>query len=172
MLRVRKPPNVYTKAFLFRPGKALHGNFSIGLAIQTMPGISTTAIFEWCGSKRQLVFGAALSSFATNLRLPRNLSEGDVYVLSVSAPAVLVIAVSVNGGEEAENMAIEELDDGPSMQTVCADPTTAGDRNFDDMLAAASLVKPVQRAAPLGRIESLRPFPEGGVLSLDRKSVV
>jgi hypothetical protein len=34
------------------------------------------------------------------------------------------------------------------------------------MLATASLVKPVQRAAPLGRIESLRPFPDGGVLSL------
>jgi len=52
------------------------------------------------------------------------------------------------------------------MPTICADPSTAGDRTFEDMLATASLVTPALRAASLGRIESLRPFPGGGVLIL------
>jgi hypothetical protein len=166
-MRVRKPPSVQTKTFLFRPGRALHGTFSVGLAIESLPGGAKAATFDWCGSKRQLAFGRSMSGFVTNLRLPQNLSEGDVYVLSVSAPAMLIISVSLNGDEEAvESVAIEELDDGPSTQTVCADPTTAGDRTFEDTLATASLVTPALRAVPLGRIESLRPFPRGGVLIL------
>jgi hypothetical protein len=166
-MRVRKPPSVQTKTFLFRPGRALHGTFSIGLAIESLPGGAKAATYDWCGSKRQLTFGPTMSGFVTNLRLPQNLSEGDVYVLSVSAPAMLIISVSLNGDEEAvESVAIEELDDGPSTQTVCADPTSAGDRTFEDMLASGSLVNPALRAAPLGRIESLRPFPDGGVLIL------
>jgi hypothetical protein len=145
----------------------LHGTFSIGLVIESLPGGAKAAAFDWCGSRRQLAFGPSMSGFATNLRLPRNLSEGDVYVLSVSAPAMLIISVSLNGDEEAvESVAIEELDDGPSTPTVCADPTTAGDRTFEDTLATGSLVTPALRAAPLGRIESLRPFPDGGVLIL------
>lgn len=166
-MRVRKPPSVQTKTFLFRPGRALHGTFSIGLSIESLPGGAKAATFDWCGSKRRLAFGLSMSGFVTNLRLPRNLSEGDVYVLSVSAPAMLIISVSLNGDEEAvESVAIEELDDGPSTPTVCADPTTDGERTFEDPLATASLVTPALRAAPLGRIESLRPFPDGGVLIL------
>jgi hypothetical protein len=166
-MRVRKPPSVQTKTFLFRPGRALHGTFSIGLAIESLPGGAKAATFDWCGSKRQLAFGPSMSGFVTNLRLPQNLSEGDVYVLSVSAPAMLIISVSLNGDEEAvESVAIEELDDGPSTQTVCADPTTAGDRTFEDTLATGSLITPALRAVPLGRIESLRAFPDGGVLIL------
>jgi len=166
-MRVRKPPTVQTKTFLFRPGRALHGAFSIGLAIESLPGGAKAATFDWCGSKRQLTFSPSMSGFVTNLRLPHNLSEGDVYVLSVSAPAMLIISVSLNGDREgAESVAIEELDDGPSTQTVCADPTTEGDRAFEDTLAAGSLITPALRAVPLGRIESLRPFPGGGVLIL------
>jgi hypothetical protein len=145
----------------------LHGSFSIGLAIESLPGGAKTATFNWCGSRRQLAFGPSMSGFATNLRLPQNLSEGDVYVLSVSAHAMLIISVSLNGDEKAvESVVIEELDDGPSTPTVCADPTTAGDRTFEDTLSTGSLVTPALRAAPLGRIESLRPFPDGGVLIL------
>jgi hypothetical protein len=166
-MRVRKPPSVQTKTFLFRPGRALHGTFSIGLSIESMPGGAKAATFDWCGSKRQLAFGPALSGYITSLRLPQNLTEGDVYVLSVSAAAMLVISVNLNGDQEAvESVAIEELDDGPRMPTVCADPTTAGDRSFEDPLSTGSLVTPVLRAVPLGRIESLRPFPDGGVLIL------
>jgi len=144
----------------------LRGTFSIGLAIESPAGASA-ATLEWCGSKRQLVFGPSLSGFVTNLRLPRNLSEGDVYVLSVSGPAMLSISVGLNGDEkEVESIAIEELDDGARVPTVCADPTTPGDRQFEDTLATGSLVKPALRTAPLGRIESLRAFPEGGVLIL------
>ena len=166
-MRVRKPPSVQTKTFLFRPGRPLRGSFSIGLAIESLPGGAKAATFDWCGSKRQLAFGPSMSGFATNLRLPQNLSEGDVYVLSVSAPAMLIISVSLNGDEEAiESVAIEEVDDGPLTQTVCADPTTAGDRTFEDTLATASLHTPALRPVPVGRIESLRPFPEGGVLIL------
>jgi hypothetical protein len=166
-MRARKPPSVQTKSFLFRPSKALSGAFSIGLAIETMGGGSAAVTFEWCGSKRQLVFGASKSGYMTNLRLPRNLTEGDVYVLSVSARALLVISVGLYGDEEAvESIAIEEMDDGPATITVCADPTTSGERQFDDELANGGIVKPTQRVAPLGRIESLRPYPESGVLSL------
>jgi hypothetical protein len=166
-MRVRKPPSVQTKSFLFRPSRALHGSFSIGLAIETMAGAGAAATFEWCGSKRQLAFGATMSGYVTNLRLPQNLTEGDVYVLSVSAPAMLVISVGLNGDEEAvESIAIEELDDGPATKTVCADPTTPGDRRFEDGLASGRLITPTPRAAPLGRIESIRPYPESGVLSL------
>jgi hypothetical protein len=166
-MRVRKPPSVQTKSFLFRPGKTLRGAFSIGLVIESMGGAAAVATFEWCGSKRQLVFGAAMSSFAANLRLPQNLTEGDVYVLSVSAYSMLVISVGLYGDEEAlESIAIEELDDGPATKTVCADPTTPGERQFEDVLASGILVTPTVRTAPLGRIESLRPFPESGVLSL------
>jgi hypothetical protein len=165
-MRVRKPPSVQTKTFLFRPGRALHGTFSIGLAIESLPG-GAKATFDWCGSRRQLAFGPSMSGYVTNLRLPQNLSEGDIYVLSVSAAAMLTISVSLNGDEKAvESVAIEELDDGPSVQTVCADPATAGDRPFEDTLAAGSLVTPTLRATPLGRIESLRRFPQGGVLIL------
>jgi hypothetical protein len=166
-MRVRKPPSVQTKTFLFRPGRPLHGSLSIGLAIESLPGGAKAATFDWCGSRRQLAFGPSMSGFVTNLRLPRNLSEGDVYVLSVSAPAMLIISVSLNGDNEAvESVAIEELDDGPSTQTICADPTTAGDRTFEDTLASRSPITPALRATPLGRIESLRPFPNGGVLIL------
>jgi len=166
-MRVRKPQGVYTKSFVFRPAKALHGKFSIGFGIESMGGASTVATFEWCGSKRALAFGPSGSGFITNLRLPQNLSEGDVYVLSVSAPAVLIISVGLYGDEEAiESVAIEELDDGPAVQTVCADPTTPGDRSFEDQLAMGNLITPAQRPAPLGRIESLRPFIEGGILAL------
>jgi len=166
-MRVRKPPSVRTKAFLFRPSKPLHGTFSVGLAIESLPGGAKAATFDWCGSKRQLAFGPSMSGFVTNLRLPQNLSEGDVYVLSVTAPALLIISVSLNGDEEAvESVAIEELDDSPDLQTICADPTTAGERTFEDTLATGSLVTPALRAALLGRIESLRPFPDGGVLIL------
>src|ERR1700678_3841504 len=127
-MRVRKPPSVQTKTFLFRPGRALHGTFSIGLAIESLPGGAKGATVDWCVSKRQLAFGPSMSGYVTNLRLPQNLSEGDVYVLSVSAAAMLTISVSLNGDEKAvESVAIEELDDGPSVQTVCADPATAGD---------------------------------------------
>ena len=149
-MRVRKPPSVQTKTFLFRPGRALHGTFSIGLSIESMPGGAKAATFDWCGSKRQLAFGPALSGYITSLRLPQNLTEGDVYVLSVSAAAMLVISVNLNGDQEAvESVAIEELDDGPRMPTVCADPTTAGDRSFEDPLSTGSLVTPVLRAVPL-----------------------
>jgi hypothetical protein len=166
-MRVRKPPSVRTKSFLFRPGRTLRGSFSIGLTIETMARASTAAAFEWCGSKRQVAFSATMMGFATNLRLPQNLTEGDVYVLSVSGPAMLVISVGLNGDDEAvENIAIEELDDGPSTETVCADPTTSGERQFEDTLATGSLITPALRIAPVGRIESLRPFPESGVLSL------
>ena len=167
VMRVRKPPGVQTKSFLFRPGKTVRGNFSIGLAIESMGGGSAVVTFEWCGSKRQLVFGASRSGFMTNLRLPQNLTEGDVYVLSVSARAMLVISVGLNGDEEAlESIAIEELDDGPATITVCADPTTSGERQFDDELANGGIVTPTMRVAPLCRIESLRPYPESGVLTL------
>jgi hypothetical protein len=166
-LRVRKPPSIYTKTFLFRPGKPLHGAFSIGLAIETFAGQNGVATFEWCGSKRLLRFHTAPTGFITNLRLPQNLTPGDVYVLSVSGRGALVISVSLNGDEEAvESVAIEESDDGPYTATVCADPSTAGDRSFEDMLATDDLVKPAIRVAPVGRIESLRPFPDGGVLTL------
>lgn len=166
-MRVRKPQGVYTKSFVFRPGKALHGKFSIGLAIESIGATATSLGFEWCGSKRVLAFGPSRSGFVTNLRLPQNLSEGDVYVLSVSSPAALIISVGLYGDEEAlESIAIEELDDAPAVQTVCADPTTPGDRSFQDELAMSNLVIPAQRPAPLGRIESLRPFPEGGILTL------
>jgi hypothetical protein len=130
-------------------------------------GGGTVAMFEWCGSKRQLAFGPSMSSFVTNLRLPQNLTEGDVYVLSVSAPAVLIISVALNGEEEAvESVAIEEVDDGPTVPIVCADPSTPGDRGFEDALATGRVVKPARRPAPLGKIESLRPFPDGAVLML------
>jgi len=166
-MRVRKPPSVHTKTFLFRPGRPLHGSFSIGLTIESLPGGAKAASFDWCGSKRQLAFGPSMSGYATNLSLPQNLSEGDVYVLSVSAPAMLIISVSLNGDQEAvESVVIEELDDGPNTQTICADPTTAGERTFEDTLSTGSLVTPALRAALLGRIESLRPFPDGGVLIL------
>jgi hypothetical protein len=167
-MRVRKPPTIQTKTFLFRPGRALHGTFSIGLAIESLPGGAKAATFDWCGSKRQLTFGSTMSGFVTNLRLPQNLSEGDVYVLSVSAPAMLIISVSLNGDEEGvESVAIEEVDDGPGTQTVCANPTTCGERTFEDTLATGGMVTPTLRAAGLGRIESLRPFPDGGVLILN-----
>lgn len=166
-MRVRKPPSVQTKTFLFRPGKTLHGVFSIGLAIEAMAGASTMATFEWCGSKRQLAFGGAMSGYVTNLRLPRNLSEGDVYVLSVSAYSMLIISVGLYGDEEAlESIAIEELDDGPATMTVCADPSTPAERTFEDPLASGGLVTPAHWMVPLGKIESLRPYPESGVLSL------
>lgn len=166
-MRVRKPASVYTKSFVFRPGRALHGKFSIGLGIESFGAAATAAVFEWCGSKRQLAFGPSMSGFATNLRLPQNLSEGDVYVLSVSAPAALIVSVGLNGEEKAvESIAIEELDDAPGVATVCADPTTPGDRSFEDALATGKLVKPALLPAPLGRIESLRPFPEGAALIL------
>jgi hypothetical protein len=166
-MRVRKPPSVQTKTFLFRPDRPLHGSFSIGLTIESLPGGAKAATFDWCGSNRQLTFGPTMSGYATNLRLPQNLTEGDVYVLSVSAPAMLIISVSLNGDQDAvESIAIEELDDGPITQTICADPTTAGERTFEDTLATGSLVTPALRAARIGRIESLRPFPDGGVLIL------
>jgi hypothetical protein len=167
-MRLRKPPGIKTKTLLFRPSRTLHGAFSIGLSIESMPGGAKTATFDWCGSKRQMAFGSGMSGYITNLRLPQNLTEGDVYVLSVTSPAMLIISVSMNGDAEAvESVAIEEVDDGPSMPTVCADPTTAGDRPFEDMLANGSLVKPALRAASMGTIESIRPFPEGGVLILN-----
>jgi hypothetical protein len=172
-MRVRKPSSVYTKAFIFRPSQPLHGKFSIGLSIE-MPmamGIGmgspngAPVIFEWCGSKRRLVFGPAMQGFVTNLRLPQNLTEGDVYVLSVSANATLLISVGVNGEEAAvESIALEEVDDGPPVPTVCADPTTLGDRSFEDQLATGNLVAPTPRPIVLGKIESLRPFEEGGIL--------
>src|SRR5580704_4069566 len=151
-MRVRKPASVYTKSFVFRPAKELHGKFSIGLGIESFGVAAAPATFEWCGSKRQLDLGPSNGGFATNFRLPQNLSEGDVYVLSVSGPGMLIVSVSVNGNEEAvESIAIEEIDDGPAVQTVCADPTTPGDRPFEDTLAVGRLVKPVQRPVPLGR---------------------
>jgi hypothetical protein len=167
-MRVRKPASVYTKSFVFRPGKELHGKFSIGLAIESFGFAAAPAMFEWCGSKRQLDLVPPNGGFVTNFRLPRNLSEGDVYVLSVSGPGMLIVSVIVNGDEEAvESIAIEEIDDGPAVQVVCADPTTLGDRPFEDTLAVGRLVKPVQRPVPLGQIKSLRPFPDGGVLILN-----
>jgi hypothetical protein len=169
-MRVRKPPGVYTKSFVFRPAKTLRGKFSIGLGIESPGAAPTAAIFEWCGSKRMLAFGPAMAGFVTNLRLPQSLTEGDVYVLSVSASAMLIISVGLQGDEAAvETIAIEELDDGPSVPTVCADPTTPGDRSFEDALAMGSLVNPSPRPAPLGRIESLRAFPEGGILIITFK---
>jgi hypothetical protein len=176
-MRIRKPAGVQTKSLLFRPRQPLHGKFSIGLTIDTprvvsLPGFpaanAVAVAFDWCGSRRQLAFGPSLSGFATNLRLPQNLSEGDVYVLSISAAATLLISVDLYGDEEAvENIEIEELNDVPNTKTVCADPSVPGDRKFEDHLAANDLVKPVRPFAPLGRIESLRPLAEGAALTLE-----
>lgn len=166
-MRIRKPTGVQTKSFLFRPGRRLQGTFSIGLAVESPAGGSTAATLEWCGSKRQLIFDSSLSGFVTNLRLPRNLSQGDVYVLSVSAPAILYISVDLHGDAEAvESIGIEAVDGESQTQTVCADPLTQGDRKFEDALVAGDVVKPAKPSAPLGRIESLRPLPEGAVLIL------
>ena len=80
---------------------------------------------------------------------------------------MLMISVGIYGDEQAvEKIAIEELDDGPALQTVCADPTTDGDRSFTDELAMDILAAPAPRSTPQGRIESLRPFPDGGILTL------
>jgi hypothetical protein len=85
----------------------------------------------------------------------------------VSGPGMLMVSVSVNGDEAAvEAIAIEEVDDGPAVQTVCADPTTPGDRPFEDTLAVGRLIKPAQRPVAQGQIKSLRPFPDGGILIL------
>lgn len=166
-MRIRKPASVYTKSLVFRPGKELHGKFSIGMGIESFGFAAASATFEWCGSKRHVDLGSSNGGFATNFRLPQNLSEGDVYVLSVSGPGMLIVSVSVNGDEAAvEAIAIEEVDDGPPVQTVCADPTTPGDRPFEDTLAVGRLVKPTQRPVVQGQIKSLRPFPDGGILIL------
>jgi hypothetical protein len=174
-MRIYKPANLAAKSLLFRPRRPLCGSFSIVLAIDSpvavpLPGaptVSLPATFDWCGSRRQLAFGPSLSSFVTNLRLPQNLSEGDIYVLSVNAAARLYISVDLHGDAEAvESIAIEELDDVPNTPTVCADPTTPGDRKFEDRLATDNLVKPARAPAPWGRIELLRPCAQGAVLIL------
>src|SRR5271165_6719706 len=133
-MRFRKPMQLRTKSFVFRPRRALSGKYSIGFAIE-VSGAGAMAVFNWCGSRRQIHLQAQLSSYMTNLRLPVNLSEEDVFVLSVTSNAPLILSVDLwKEGEITEDIALEEINGETTLETVCANPATDRDRKFEDSL--------------------------------------
>jgi hypothetical protein len=165
-MRIHKPANVGAKSFVFRPSRALDGNYSIGLAIEAS-GPGAVVIFNWCGSRRQISLLPNLSSYVTNLKLPVSLSAEDAFVLSVTSKARIMLSIDLWGnGQTTTDIAMEELEGETSVPTVCANPATVRDRKFEDSLVMGEAAVPARRRNPVGRIESLRALPEGAVLHL------
>jgi hypothetical protein len=165
-MRVRKPAQQQTKSFIFRPRRELNGLYSIGFSIETS-GTGAVVTFNWCGSRQQIHLLPQLSSYMTNLRLPVSLSGNDVFVLSVTSPAPLILSIDMwSGGEPTEDITLETIDGETSVETVCANPATDGDRKFEDILILGQAPVPAKREKPVGRIASLRALPEGALLYL------
>jgi hypothetical protein len=165
-MRLRKPGQVPTKAFIFRPRRDLTGKYSIGFGMETA-GPGAAASFSWCGSRRQITLLPQLSSYVTNLRLPVNMSADDVFVLTVTARFTVILSVDVwKEGEPTEDLVMEEIDGETSVQTICANPATDRERKFDEPLVLGQAPVVARRQTPVGHIESLRGLPEGALLQL------
>jgi len=165
-MRIRKPISVRTKSFVFRPRGPLNGKYSIGIALESS-GPGAVALVNWCGSRRQIHLLGQLSSYMTNLSLPMNLSGDDVFVLSVESPAPIIFSIDIwYEGKTTEDIAMEQIDGETSIETVCANPATDGDRKFEDSLMLGRAPVAPRRSTPVGSIESLRALPEGAMLYL------
>jgi hypothetical protein len=165
-MRIRKPAQLKSKSLTFRPRRALSGKYSIGFGIESS-GMGAMGVFNWCGSRRQIHLLPQLSSYMTNLRLPLNLSEEDVFVLNVTSSAPLILSIEIWAeGEKTEDIALEEINGDTSIETVCANPATDRDRKFEDSLVLGQSPVPSRRATPVASIASLRALPEGAQLYL------
>lgn len=165
-MRIRKPAQLKSKSLTFRPRRALSGKYSIGFGIESS-GNGAEVIFNWCGSRRQIHLLPQLSSYMTNLRLPLNLSDEDVFVLNISSGAPLILSVDVwCEGEKSDDIVLEEINGETSVETVCANPETDRDRKFEDSLVLGQAPVPSRRSTPVGSIASLRALPEGAQLYL------
>ncbi len=165
-MRIRKPAQVPVKSFIIRPRGEGPGKYSIGFSIEAHGG-GGYASFNWCGSRRQIHLLPPMSSYMTNLSLPKNLAAGDAYVLKVSAPVALILTIDLwKNGERTEELEMEQIDGDSDVQTVCANPETDRDRKFEEPLMVGQAKVAARRQTPVGRIESLRELPEGAVLYL------
>jgi hypothetical protein len=167
LMRLRKPGQLPTKSFIFRPQRDLTGKYSIGFGMETS-GPGAAASFSWCGSRRQISLLPQLSSYVTNLRLPVNIAADDVFVLTLTAPFTVILTINVwKEGEPTEDLVVEDVDGETSVQTVCANPATDRDRKFDEPLVLGQAPVAARRQTPVGRIDSLRDLPEGALLYLN-----
>ena len=165
-MRVRKGAQVPVKTFILRPKGQLRGKYSIGLSIEASGG-GGSVTYVWCGSRRQIHLQPNLSSYMTNLTLPRNLDANDVFVLTVAAPLTLILSLTFwEGGAVTEDIAVEEVDGETEVRTACVDPATDRDRKFEEPLVLGKFKIAARRQTPVGRIESLRELPEGAVVYL------
>lgn len=166
-MRTRKPRQLAAKSYILRPKGEFEGKYSIGFSIEGS-GDGGCVTFVWCGSRRQVHLRPQLSSYMTNLTLPRNLDAGDVFVLTVAAPFTLILSLTFwKNGEATEDISVEEVDGETDVQTACADPRTDGDRKFEEPLMLGQAQVAARRNTPVGRIEALRELPEGAVLYLN-----
>ena len=164
-MRILKPQQIPVKNFVLRPRKPLTGTYTVGFGIEAMSATGV-ARFSWCGSKRQVHMTQQLKSYMTSYRLPAEMTQDDVYLLSVSAPFMLVLSVDVvTEGHVTDDILVETVDDVTGLATVCEKPATDG-RPFSDPLIIGQAPVAAKRKEPVGRIESLRELPEGGVLHL------
>jgi hypothetical protein len=164
-MRTLKPQQIPARNFVLRPSKPLTGNYTVGFGIEAMSAVGV-AHFSWCGSKRQVHMTQQLKSYMTSFRLPSEMSPDDLYVLSVSAPFMLVLSVDVvTEGHVTEDVLVEAVDDVSGLVTLCEKPATEG-RPFSDPLIIGEAPVAAKRKDPVGRIESLRELPDGGVLHL------
>lgn len=165
-MRIRKPAQQPTKTFVLRPRGEFTGKYSIGLSVEGSGG-GGFASLKWCGSQRQIHLLPHLSSYMANLSLPLNLSAEDVFVLTVTAPFTLILALDLwKEGAATEDLAVEEIDGETSLETVCANPATDRDRKFEEPLVLGGAKVQGRRRTQVGCIESLRELPAGAVLYL------
>jgi hypothetical protein len=165
-MRIRKPARVPVKSFILRPKGEVTGKYSIGLSIEAS-GAGGSVNFVWCGSRRQIHLRPHVSSYMTNLTLPRNLVADDVFVLTVAAPLTLILSLSFwKSGAATEDITVEEVDGETEVRTACANPATDRDRKFEEPLMLGDAKVAARRQTPVGRIESLRQLPDGAVLYL------
>jgi hypothetical protein len=164
-MRILKPQQIPAKNFVLRPRKPLAGNYTVGFGIEAMSAVGV-AHLSWCGSKRQVHMTQQLKSYMTSYRLPSEMSPDDLYLLSASAPFMLVLSVDVvTEGHVTEDLLVETVDDVSGLVTVCEKPATEG-RPFSDPLIIGQAPVAAKRKEPVGRIERLRELPDGGVLHL------
>jgi hypothetical protein len=153
------------KTFVIRPAGMLTGHYTVGLTVQSFTP-DLYAELEWCGSRRR-IFLPGRAGYATSLKMPGNLTESDVFVLSAVSPLRLGVSLQpYKQGETTEDLIIAEAEPGAAIEYACGDPMPAVARSFEDPLVIGLFPVPARREVPIGHIQALRADPDGAVLQL------
>ena len=165
-----------------RPLQPMAGGFMLDLTVQAQsgfrqfegwPGFREAGKMTWCGSQSWLGFGETASRFSTALRLPRNLSVGDCFPLTITWVEPISISARIQAADEEQALAfdLEMTLDEPAPEFVCADPSVMEPRIFRDPIASGACGMPSRSTTPICAVEPLRVLADSANLGVQLQRV-